>query len=122
MATVQELMGVGETVQISQLIGFNPVEGIVSAGSTISDATQLASNFSVLATVGSSEGVILPALPQPNQFAYVLNYGSNTVKVYSTGTINGSAGSTGISIAANEGGMFTKNIAGTGWWFVPLGT
>ena len=122
MALVQELMGVGETVQIAGLIGFNQVEGIASAGSTISDATQLTGTVNILATVGSSEGVILPALPQSQQFIYVGNQGLNTVKVYSADLINGAAGSTGVSIATLEGGLFVKNIAGTGWWFFPMGT
>lgn len=122
MALVQELMGAGQAVLLSQLLGFNQVEGIVSAGSTISDATQLTGSINVLATVGSSEGVILPALPQPNQFIFVNNQGSNTVKVYSANLINGAAGSTGVSIPTVESGMFVKNIAGTGWWFFPMGT
>lgn len=125
MALVQDLMGAGEAVLLSQLLGYSQTEGIVSAGSTRADATALTATFNVVATTGSSEGVVLPAATaNPQCIVYVLNMGANTLSVYAAGsnTINGVAGTTAVSIPTIEGGMFTRINAGTGWWFVPLGT
>jgi hypothetical protein len=125
MALIQELAGAGVPVLQQQLLGYSQTEGIVAAGSTRTDATALTATFNVVGTTGSGEGVTLPAATANAQtIVYVLNMGANTLKVYAAGanTINGVAGTTGVDVPTIEGGMFTRINAGTGWWFVPLGT
>lgn len=87
-----------------------------AAGSTRTDATAIAAlnKAIIFTTVGSGQGAVLPATAA-NQWAFVQNnQGSNALKLYANGseTINGTAGSTGISIPANKSALLFVPAAG----------
>lgn len=90
-----------------------------AAGTTQSNATAITTPLTVFGTVASSTGAVLPPAA-PGLMFTVVNNGANTLKVYGNGsdTINGTAGSTGVSIttstpitifySAASGAWFTK--------------
>jgi hypothetical protein len=88
------------------------VSGLLSAsGATVSSAgtnratsTPLTKNFNDLGTVGSGEGVTLPAAVIGTQ-VMVANKGANNVIVYAAGsdTIDGTAGATGVTLGHTAG-------------------
>jgi hypothetical protein len=97
--------------------------GIAAAGTTQATATPLTSVNNQVDTVGASSGVNLPLSTgkhsTPCQVCNVINNGANTLTVYgfqgSADTINGIAGSTGVTIpvGATVGFLTVKG----GAWF-----
>ena len=104
MATATELMAAGMPAGLANMEGQDPVSTINAAGTTQATATSVVSSFTIVATTVSSSGVVLmSANAQPVTAIY--NKGANTLKVYANGseTINGIAGSTGVSVATAKG-------------------
>lgn len=89
----------------TNLNGISRNYGISAAGTTQATATPLTAVINQLDTVGSSSGVNLPpskgTTKQPYCFCIIINNGASPVTVYgaqgSTDTINGTAGSTGVT-------------------------
>ena len=111
MARSKDLTGLGFPWLQASALGFSgEATGIVSAGSTYADATQLTAAISVLATVGSGEGVTLPTDPNMGMMA-VINGGSNAVLVYpGTGNQvnNATATTSGYSVANGKTAVFFR--------------
>lgn len=105
-------------------VGQSAATAISAAGSSRTDATQLSKAVNVLGTVGSGTGVILPAISSTGVGAtlIVVNGGANTVAIYGSGsnTIDGTAGATGITMAATHRAMFIATSSST-WISVLLG-
>lgn len=74
-------------------------QSLTSTGTTRADALQLAAQYNNVTTAGASTGVILPA-GTPGMEITLFNSGASTIKVYGSGsdTIDGTAGSTGVSL------------------------
>lgn len=103
MALKSELMQSGFPGQLATMEGFDaPVTGLVSAGSTATDAVSITSSFSVFATVGSGEGAKLPLAGGKGPYV-VINGGANALKVYpATGEkINNGTATTGSFSVTN---------------------
>lgn len=105
-------------------VGRSAATGLSAAGTSRTDATQLAKAVNVLSTVASGTGVILPAISSAGVGAEVVlvNGGANTVAIYGSGsnTIDGTAGATGITMAATHRAMFIATSSST-WISVLLG-
>ena len=91
-------------ISVANLLGSglptdNAANGLVSAGNNQATALALTKNYTVVATVASSTGVVLPAA-SIGQTIYVFNNGANVLQVYGNGsdTIDGVAGSTGVPL------------------------
>lgn len=106
--------------------GASSTYSITAAGTTQATATQLASVINEIDTAAASTGVNLPnsagRRPTPYQFCFVINNGANTVTVYAaqgtTDTINGTAGATGVTLAAGASALFVS--AQKGSWYSPI--
>lgn len=72
---------------------------LTAAGTTRANALALTADTNNLTTVASSTGVVLPSIPVGAKVT-VYNNGANPVKVYAPGsyTIDGTAGSTGVTL------------------------
>lgn len=91
------------------------------AGGGRPNAPQLTIGSNSVTTVASgSDSVVLPKAI-PGAVVFVANAGANAMQVFGNGsdTINGTAGSTGISVASAKRIMFVA-VAG-GVWFSLLG-
>lgn len=89
---------------------------VVAAGSAITDATDLTSVYTDVATVGASEGVQLFD-PGIGSVLFVKNSGANALAVYppsGSGTINGGSAGASVAIATGATGVFYKMTA-TAW-------
>ncbi len=103
--------------------GANSTYGITAAGTNQATATQLNSVYNQVDTVAANTGVNLPLSTgkhnTPYQNCYVINNGANTLNVYgyqgSSDTINGTAGSTAITIPAGSTAQFISAKGGA--WF-----
>jgi hypothetical protein len=87
--------------------------GISAAGTTISDATDLASHFNNITTVAANTGVQLWAAPIGSQ-VIVRNQGANTLKVYpedASRDINGAGAGVAVSVAAGSMAIFWRTGA-----------
>lgn len=75
------------------------VGGLTAAGTTRADALALTSQLNNVETAAASTGVVLPAAVV-GQIITVFNNGANPIKVYAAGsdTIDGTAGSTGVTL------------------------
>lgn len=77
-------------------------DALTAAGSSRTDALQLAAQENVVATATSGTGVILPSATAVGVGGSVIvfNDGANPIKVYATGseTIDGTAGATGVTL------------------------
>ncbi len=119
MALATELMAAGEPAGLASQIGQGPVSTIAGAGTNQATATAIVSSFTLISTAAASTGVILrSSAGAPPQLIY--NGGANTLKVYGNGTntINGIAGSTGVSVATLKALILVAS--GTGW--IAVGT
>ena len=119
MALATELMAAGAAAGLAKQIGQGAVSTIAGAGTTQGGATAIVSSFTIISTAPSSSGVVLGvAGGAPPQMIY--NAGANTLKVYGNGsnTINGIAGSTGVSVATLKALILVSS--GTGW--IAVGT
>lgn len=72
---------------------------LTAAGTTRADALALTAQLNSVDTVAASTGVVLPAAVA-GQIITVFNNGANALKVYAAGsdTIDGTAGSTGVTL------------------------
>jgi hypothetical protein len=113
MALKSELMAAGMPARMANEVGFDAVQTVVGAGTNQATATVLTGNFTIVSTAPSGTGVLLKSAgahgPQ-----IIYNGGANTLKVYGNGTetINGIAGSTGISVLTLKSALIMS--AGTG--------
>lgn len=104
--------------------------GITATGSTQATALQLTSVISQVDTVSASTGVNLPlttgSRTVPYQICYVINNGASTLTVYaatgSTDTINGIAGSTGVSQISGANAIYVSAKPGVWEVFGALST
>jgi len=105
-------------------VGQTAATGLTAAGTNLATGLQLAKAINVLGTVASGTGVILPAIATCGVGAqvFLVNGGANTVKIYTgdSSTIDGTAGSTGITMAATHRAMFIPTSSST-WISVLLG-
>lgn len=78
-----------------------------AAGTTRADALALTARVNRLTTVAAGTGVVLPTMTA-NEVVWVFNDGANSVQVYAPGsvTIDGTAGSTGVALAAGGRAAF----------------
>ncbi len=111
MALKTELMAGGMPHRLANQLGFDAVQTVSAAGTTQATATQLTGNFTIVGTTAASTGVQI--LDASRGFQALYNAGASTLQVYGNGTntINGIAGSTGVSVPT------TKSI-----FLVPAGT
>jgi len=119
MALKSEMMAAGLPAGVAGQVGMDPVSTIAGAGTNQATATAIVSSFTIISTAAASTGVVLrSSAGAPDQLIY--NGGANTLKVYGNGsqTINGIAGSTGVSVATLKALRLTA--AGTGW--IAVGT
>lgn len=76
--------------------------GLTAAGTTRADALALTKEINVIGTAAASTGVVLPASATVGIGGKVtiFNNGANAIKVYGAGsdTIDGTAGSTGVTL------------------------
>src|ERR1700744_5085202 len=93
--------------------------GLTATGTTQATALQLAAVLNQCSTVASSTGVNLPPATL-GSYVLVLNGGANAMKVYSaqtalfpgnTDTIDGTAGSTGVTLTNTNRGAFFYCVA-----------
>lgn len=114
----------GTTPALAQFtyVGQSAATGLTASGTDRTGALQLAKAVNVLGTVASGTGVILPAIPAVGAQVIVSNQGANTVAIYGNGsnTIDGTAGATGITMAATHRAMFIATSA-SAWISVLLG-
>lgn len=85
-----------------------------AAGTTRTDALQLSGDFKRLSTVASGTGVILPT-GVIGMAITIVNSGANPVKVYANGseTIDGTAGSTGVTLTNGNRCLYWFSAANT---------
>ncbi len=98
MALKTELMSLGMPAGQANRLGQDAVATVAGAGTTQATGTALTSNFTIVSTAPASSGVVAKSTSDGPQLIY--NGGANTLKVYGNGTetINGIAGSTGVSV------------------------
>ena len=95
--------------------------GLTAAGTTRADALQLAKQVNRITTAAASTGVILP-VGVIGMIIYVFNAGANPVKVYASAseTIDGTAGSTGVTLTNALRCTYTY-VASNTWISAQLG-
>lgn len=94
--------------------GFVSSNALTATGSTRADALSLpAYGFIRVGTAGSGTGVTLPSA-QGGQFVMLANDGAETLAVYALGddTINGTAGSTGVTQVTTAAALYFCCIPG----------
>lgn len=104
-------------------VGQSAATGLTAAGTNLATGLQLAKAVNVLGTVASGTGVILPTIATAGIGAQVIvsNQGANTVHIYSSdATIDGTAGGTGVTMAATHRAVFIATSATT-WISALLG-
>jgi len=113
MTLKTELMANGMPARLASQIGQDAVQTVAGAGTNQATATVLAGNFTIVSTAPSGTGVLArSAGAHGPQLIY--NGGANTLKIYGNGTetINGIAGSTGLSVPTLKAAVLIG--AGTG--------
>src|SRR5262245_22995979 len=94
---------------LSQGQGHQNVAGIVATGTTRADAAQLAAiGIQRIDTSSASTGVILPSAATPGWWLMLANNSGQTITTYAQGsdTVNGTAGSTGITFTNGQAALF----------------
>lgn len=93
---------------------------ISAAGTTRTDATALTKSVNNVTTALASTGVTLPASASFG-IAVVNNLGANAIQVYGNGsdTIDGAAGTTGVTLTNTKRAIFVKVAANT--WISLMG-
>ena len=88
---------------------------LIATGSTQADALVLTRDYNRVVTVGAGTGVIFQASAAGMEYR-VSNGGVNPLKIYANGsdTINGTAGATGVTLAAGAKAIYWCNVA-TAW-------
>lgn len=85
-----------------------------AAGTTRADATQLSREFTRISSAASGTGVILPT-GVVGMYVTIYHGGANAVKVYASGseTIDGTAGSTGVTLTNGNACMYVFSATNT---------
>jgi hypothetical protein len=121
---VTKLMGVGVPDQVAKQLDTSygvSVGTVAAAGSSITDATAVSSEFNKVTGADGTKGVKLPALSTVPTGKLITIVNSDTVsalKIYSNAageTISGQAGNTAISLAAKLQLRCTK-VSSTEWF------
>ncbi len=112
MALKSELMAVGMPPAQANRLGQDAVQTVSAAGTNQATATVLTGNFTIVSVTGASTGVLAKSVSDGPQLIY--NQGASTLQVYGNGTetINGIAGSTGVSVPTAKSVLLIG--AGTG--------
>lgn len=94
------------------------ITAFASGGQT--NATQLSAQFNQISTAASASASVKLLTSAAGIWQAVANAGANAIQVFAhdVATINGIAGSTGISIPAGHSAIFFCPIAGA-WYSVP---
>ena len=87
------------------------------AGGGITGAPLLTDGYMTIATVATAADSVLLPLAEGGASRFVRNAGANAAQVFAAGgsTINGTAGTTGISVAAGKSVLFFSPAPGV--WF-----
>ena len=90
-------------VAASGYVSSSAANALTAAGTDRATALQLAAQVNNITTAAASTGVILPTVAIGTRIT-LANNGANTVQVYAAGSqaINGTAGATGITLAATK--------------------
>lgn len=85
-----------------------------AVGTTRTDALQLTREFTRVSSAASGTGVILPT-GVVGMYISIYNNGANAIKVYANGseTIDGTAGSTGVTLSSGAACVYVFTIANT---------
>lgn len=99
----------------------NAGSALTAAGTTRADALALTKQINNIGTAAASTGVVLPAATV-GQIVTVFNSGANPIKVYGAGsdTIDGTAGSTGVTLTNANRCMYICVAAAT-WLSAQMG-
>jgi len=109
------------SVTVTKYLHESVGNALTAAGTTRADALQLAKQVNRITTAAASTGVILP-VGVVGMIIYVFNAGANPVKVYASAseTIDGNAGSTGVTLTNALRCTYTFVAANT-WISAQLG-
>lgn len=103
--------------------GTRSVDNAVTAlGTTLATAYQIKAALTVFSVVAASTGALLPSNLQVGQSVVIYNSGASPLTVYapSGGTIDGTAGATGVALANAKRCQYTLTAAGV-WVSAQLG-
>lgn len=92
--------------------------GISAAGTSVSDATALTTDYNVVSTVAAGAGVVLPSGFAGDEVS-VLNTGANPLLVYapSGGTLNGHTADVGAVLPKKSCAKFVYQSTTAVWCF-----
>lgn len=113
-ATLSSTLAVTGATTLSSYLKKATGNALTAAGTTRADALALTKDVNNVTTAASGTGVILPA-SAVGQDIIVFNNGANAMKVYGAGsdTIDGTAGSTGVTLSAGARCRYTCVAANT---------
>lgn len=120
MAQINEQAGVRlfdatDVNTLAQGQGYHNAQAIVATGTTRTDAAQLPlAAVQRIDTSSASTGVILPSAASPGWFVMLANNSGQTIATYAQGsdTVNGTAGSTGVTFTNGQAALFFCPVAG----------
>jgi hypothetical protein len=124
MTTATDLLGLGLPPELARRLGNTPLS-VNAAGTTYATAyvpdPLMGNLFSVTAADASHVGVALPTNAELGTILIWNNVSSQAVTVFTqngaSGTINGTAGNTGISLIQNKT-IFTIKFSQTAWFSI----
>jgi hypothetical protein len=104
----------GNLVMATGILCRNAANVSVAAGTTRADALQLSREFTRISSAASGTGVILPT-GVVGMYVTIYHGGANPVKVYANGseTIDGTAGSTGVTLTNGNACLYVFSAANT---------
>lgn len=104
----------GNLVMATGILCRNAANVSVAAGTTRADALQLSREFTRISSAASGTGVILPT-GVVGMYVTIYHDGANAVKVYANGseTIDGTAGSTGVTLTNGNACMYVFSATNT---------
>lgn len=100
---------------LAQGQNYQNVTGVVATGTTRADAAQLSAvGLQRIDTSSASTGVILPSATTPGWWLMLANNSGQTITTYAQGsdTVNGTAGSTGVTFTNGQAALFFCPVAG----------
>ena len=94
---------------------------VAAAGSTVTDAAQLAQGFNLVTAADATKGVKLPAAPAAGTVILIQNNAASILKVWpdASATINSISSNSDLAVAAHAPAMFVASST-TQWWSFPL--
>lgn len=94
---------------------------LAATGSTVTDAAQLLTGFTVVTGANAAKGVKLPATPVAGTAVYVVNGAAAILKVWPdpAATINAIGSNSDLAMAANTTALYIADSA-TQWYSFPL--